>query len=190
MVIGSNLLLAQTTTEQQPFCKQNYIKSNAVGWAMLNPNVAMEFEFSPQWTLSFPFYFSALNYFSSTVKFRTAVLQPEIRYRFTPRTAVSPEGWYIGAHLCVAWYNFALGGSTRIQDHDATTPAYGGGIAAGYVMPIGHSGRWSMEYSLGAGVYRLYYDKFYNYHNGSKFDEKQKTSICIDQVSVSVIYRL
>ncbi len=45
-----------------------------------------------------------------------------------------------------------------------------------------------MEFSIGAGAYKLHYDKFRNYHNGLLANTEKKTYIGIDQVSVSLSY--
>ena len=94
----------------------------------------------------------------------------------------------MGAHFGLAYYNIATNGEYRTQDHDGTSPALGGGLAVGYRMPISKNNRWKMEFSIGAGAYKLHYDKFRNYHNGLLVNTEKKTYIGIDQVSVSLSY--
>lgn len=60
------------------------------------------------------------------------------------------------------YYNFAINGDYRYQDHNRRSPAIGGGVSVGYRLPISRNNRWRMEFSLGAGVYSLHYDKFHN----------------------------
>jgi hypothetical protein len=45
-----------------------------------------------------------------------------------------------------------------------------------------------MEFSLGAGCYRLHYDKFRNESNGALVESRQKTFFGIDQVNISITY--
>ena len=163
-----------------------YVKTNGVGWAMGIGNVAVEADLAPHWSLCVPVYYSAWNYFRSTVKFRTLAVQPEIRYWFDGNNG----GWFAGAHFGYAQYNFALAGEYRIQDHDGTSPALGGGVSAGYRMPVSRNKRWKMEFSLGAGVYSLHYDKFRNEENGLPVATVRKTFFGIDQASVSIVYTL
>ena len=163
-----------------------HVKTNGVGWAMGIGNVAVEADLAPHWSLSVPVYYSAWNYFRSTVKFRTLAVQPEIRYWFDGNN----ERWFAGAHFGYAQYNFALDGEYRIQDHDGKSPALGGGVSAGYRMPVSRNKRWKMEFSLGAGVYSLHYDKFRNEENGLPVRTVRKTFFGIDQANISIVYTL
>lgn len=45
-----------------------------------------------------------------------------------------------------------------------------------------------MEFSLGAGVYKLHYDKFRNEYNGAYDSSVKKTFFGIDNVAVSFSY--
>lgn len=163
-----------------------HVKTNGVGWAMGIGNVAVEADLAPHWSLSVPVYYSAWNYFRSTVKFRTLAVQPEIRYWFDGNN----ERWFAGAHFGYAQYNFALDGEYRIQDHDGKSPALGGGVSAGYRMSVSRNKRWKMELSLGAGVYSLHYDKFRNEENGLPVRTVRKTFFGIDQANISIVYTL
>ena len=159
-----------------------YLKTNAVGWGMLISNIAFEIDLSPKWSLAVPIYYSALNYFRSTVKFRTAAVQPEIRYWLRSDT-------YVGAHFSIAHYNYALGGDLRRQDHDGSTPAWGGGLSGGFRKRLGHSDRWFLECTAGVGVYKLHYDKFINQTGGAEVGSTKKTFFCVDNVAVTFSYR-
>ena len=164
-----------------------YVKTNALGWALAIANAAVEIDLCKHWSFNLPVYYSAWNYFSKTINFRTFAVQPEIRYWFSTKENCN-NGWFMGAHFGLAFYNIATDGEYRIQDHDGTSPALGGGLAVGYRMPISKNNRWKMEFSIGAGAYKLHYDKFRNYHNGLLVNTEKKTYIGIDQVSVSLSY--
>lgn len=159
-----------------------YLKTNAVGWGMLISNIAFEVELTPRWSLSVPIYYSALNYFSSRVKFRTSCIQPELRYW-------TGGGAYVGVHASLAHFNYALGGGLRRQDHDGKTPAWGGGLSGGYRKRLDAQGNWWMELTAGVGVYRLHYDKFLNRINGPEVGSTRKTFLCIDNLAVTFAYR-
>lgn len=163
------------------------LKSNLIGWGLGHANLAVEVDLAPHWSVSVPFYYSGgFDYFKPTLKFRGIVLQPEARYYFKGN-----YGWYIGAHLGLGWYNFALDGDYRIQDHKGQRPAWGGGVGAGYSLRFKHNPKWGMEFSVGAGAYDALYDVFYNEVNGA-YAEKgvHKVFYGIDNVSVSFTYRL
>ncbi len=82
-----------------PLQRRYYLKSNAVGWAMLVSNIAFEFDVAERLSVEIPIYFSAMNYFSSKVKFRTAMIQPELRYWFNAST---PSGIRDGTPECIS----------------------------------------------------------------------------------------
>ena len=159
------------------------VKTNAVGWAMAISNVAVEIDLSQRLSLNIPVYYSAWNYFSGTTKFRMLAAQPELRYWPT-----WDRRFFAGVHFGVASYNFALGGKWRIQDHDGTTPALGGGVSVGYRMPLGRSDCWNVEFSLGAGAYRLHYDKYHNEPGGAYSSTVRKTFFGVDNAAVSFSY--
>ena len=162
-----------------------YVKTNAVGWGMLISNIAAEIDLAEHWSFTLPVYYSALNYFTSDVKFRTLCFQPEVRYWLREDN----QGWFAGAHFGLAWFNYAKGGEWRYQDRKGRTPLIGGGISGGYRMPISKNHKWWMEFALGAGAYKLHYDIFHNGHNGQRVDTRKRTFFGIDQVAVSFAYR-
>jgi hypothetical protein len=165
-----------------------YLKTNALFWGMGMTNVSAEIDLAKHWSFALPVTYSAWNYFTSTVKFRTLAVQPEFRYWFNEDN----QKFFIGAHLGYAQYvNVAVDGNYRYQDHDGKSPALGGGISVGYRMPISKSDKWDIEFSLGAGVYSLHYDKFYNTPNtkdGLMIESVKKTYWGIDQAAVSFSY--
>lgn len=163
------------------------VKTNALGLGLAIANAAVEIDLCKHWSFNLPVYYSAWNYFTSTVKFRTLAVQPEIRYWFSEKNPVN-DGLFVGAHFGLAYYNIATDGEYRTQDHDGTSPALGGGLAVGYRMPISKNNHWKMEFSIGAGAYKLHHDKFHNYHNGLLVSTEKKNYIGIDQASVSFSY--
>jgi hypothetical protein len=113
------------------------------------------------------------------------VLQPEARYYVKGN-----EGFYLGAHLGLGWYNFALDGEFRIQDHRGRRPAFGGGLGLGYTLPFKKHPRWGMEFAVGAGIYDSKYDMFYNEENGPVYKtDIRKTWIGVDNASISFTYK-
>ena len=59
----------------------------------------------------------------------------------------------------------------------------------GYRMPISKNDKWHIEFTLGAGAYRLHYDRFYNVNNGKLMDTHKKTYCGVDNAAVNVSYR-
>ncbi len=163
-----------------------YLKTNALGWAAIMTNLAAEADIAKHWSIALPIYWSAWDYFSETINFRTFMVQPEIRYWFKANRL--NDGLFLGAHAGLAYYNMAVDGEYRIQDHDGKNPALGGGLSIGYRMPVSRNGRWKMEFAIGAGVYSLHYDKFRNTENGLLTTTVKDTYIGFDNASVSVAY--
>ena len=158
------------------------VKTNLVGWGLIMTNIAAEYQWSDRWSVTLPLYYSAWNYFKSTRKYRTFVVQPEIRYWFN-------EHVYAGAHLSLAYYNYAKNGEWRYQDHNGKTPALGGGFSGGWRTALSKDRHWWLELTAGVGVYRLHYDVFHNYHNGLVVDERHRTFFGVDNVAVTIAYR-
>ncbi len=159
-----------------------YVKTNLVGWGLIMTNIAGEYQWSDHWSVSLPIYYSAWNYFKGTRKYRTFAVQPEIRYWFN-------EHVYVGAHLGLAYYNYAKDGDWRYQDHNGSTPALGGGLSGGWRTAISKNRRWWVELTAGVGVYKLHYDIFHNYHNGPLVDERHRTFFGVDNVALTIAYR-
>lgn len=128
-------------------------------------------------------YYSAWDYFSSSTKFRTLAFQPELRYWFRAN-----DGWFVGGHFSLAYYNLLIGDNCRIQDKGGNTPAVGGGLSGGYRFPISRNGRLHLEFALGAGVYQLHYDKFRDDPNGLLLETKKKTYVGLDNAAVNFSY--
>lgn len=161
-----------------------YLKTNAIGLGLAIGNGGIEADIAKHWSLNAHVYHSGWNYFKETLKFRTNAIQPEIRYWFSKEN----DGFFTGAHFTLAYYNFAFDGDIRYQDYLMETPAMGGGINFGYRLPISHNNRWKLEFSLGAGVYPLHYDKFHNVHNGMLIESVKRTYWGIDQAAISLSY--
>ena len=180
-------IVETVTPEIKEWNRKLYIKTNALFWGMGMTNAAAEIDLAKHWSFALPVTYSAWNYFTSTVKFRTLAVQPEFRYWFNENN----QKFFVGAHFGYAQYNVAVDGNYRYQDHDGKSPALGGGISVGYRMPISKNDKWHVEFTLGAGVYSLYYDKFHNTPNtedGLMIESVKKTYWGIDQAAVSFSY--
>lgn len=181
------IIPASVIPEAEEWTRRLHLKTNALGWGLAIANVAVEVDLAKHWSFTLPVYYSAWDYFKSTVKFRTFAIQPEFRYWFSERN----DGFFAGAHFGLAYYNLATNGDYRYQDHLRRTPAPGGGVSVGYRLPISRNNRWRVEFSLGAGVYSLHYDKFHNTprtKDGLLVESVKKTYRGIDQAAVSFSY--
>ena len=184
---GTPAVVETVIPEAREWNRRLYLKTNAINLGMAIANVAVEVDLAKHWSFTLPIYYSALDYFTETIKFRTFALQPELRYWISD----SHNGFYAGVHFGLASYNIALNGDYRYQDHKGKAPAVGGGLGIGYRLPVSKDNRWRVEFSLGAGVYPLHYDKFYNTpetKDGLLIESVRKTYWGIDQAAVSFSY--
>ena len=180
-----------TTFEYIPaWTRQIALKTNLLGWALLGENIAIEVDVCPHLSVSVPFYYSGgLDYFKETLKFRGIVLQPELRWYPAIKKNKKNNGFFLGAHFGLGWYNFALDGDYRVQDHGGNRPAYGGGLGLGYALQFKKRPNWEVEFTLGGGVYDVLYDTFYNENNGP-YNEKAVHDVWfgIDNAAISFSY--
>lgn len=167
-----------------------YLKTNVPALAMLILNAAVEYCFvGDAFSINLPIYYSAVDYFRDDLNFRTFSLYPEFRYWIPGTGANGTRGLFVGAHFGMAYYNYAFMGELRYQDHNGENPALGGGLAVGYRLPLTPDRKWNIEFSVGAGVYSLYYDTFYNVPNGKLTGIHKDTYWGLDNASISISYR-
>lgn len=166
---------------------QWWLKTNVPALGAAVANVAGEWAFGCRWSLALGVYYSGWDYGKSTRKFRTFTLRPEVR-RWISR---GHNGFFVEAHAAMSAFNFAMPGwDYRIQDRGGKHPALGGGIGAGYRLNLSRDGRWRAEAAVGAGVYRLDYDRFENRPNGPLHDNVRRTWVGIDNAALSIIYTI
>ncbi|MBR2063273.1 MAG: DUF3575 domain-containing protein [Bacteroidales bacterium] len=171
-------------TGQEKWTRKMTLKTNAIGWGFLMTNAALEIDIVKNLSFALPVYYSGWDYGVSTLKFRTLMIQPELRY-YIPKA----KGFYVGAHFGMGYWNFALNGDWRYQDHKGETPAIGGGLGLGYAMHFKKNSHWGLEFSVGAGAYDARYDVFYNEPNGPYHKRNERTTfIGVDNAAISLTY--
>ena len=168
-----------------------YVKTNIPAWGLLMSNIGAEYCFSQdRFSVNLHAYYSAIDYFSQVTKFRTFAIFPEFRYYIPGTGRDGYRGLFVGAHAGVAYYNFTLENlDLRYQDHNGTSPAWGGGLSLGYRLPLSQDQKWNLEFVVGAGVYDLYYDTFYNVPNGKLTGTYHETYWGLDNVGITLSYR-
>ena len=169
--------------DKDEWVRQLRVGTNAVGLGLLLGNLSAEVDITRNLSFHLPVYYSALNYFTSTIKFRALGFQPELRWNFT-----RPAGLFVGAHFGLAYFNLATNGNWRIQTHNGNEPLIGGGVSLGYRLPLSKDKRWNLDFVLGAGAYRFNYDKFYNEPNGALAGSVSKTYWGLDNAALNFSY--
>ena len=166
-----------------------HIKTNAIGLGMGVANLAVEVDIAKHFSFALPVYYCAWDYFKERIKFRNFSIQPEVRYWFDENNT----GYFAGAHFGLSYFNIAFDRAYRYQDKDGNSPAVGGGLSFGYRMPISRNNRWNVEFALGAGVYRVHYDKFRNTpvtKDGLQINCIKEIYYGIDQAAITLSYAL
>ena len=167
------------------------LKTNLIGWGFTQANIAAEVDIIKHLSFALPVYYSGgFDVVKDKVKFRGLVFQPELRYYPWLNKKGANGGFFIGAHFGLGWYNFALGGDYRTQDHQGRRPSYGGGLGIGGSFQFRRNPHWGMEFAVGGGVYDSKYDLFYNEANGPYYKKGvRKIWYGIDNASISFTYK-
>ena len=76
------------------------LKTNALGWATLSPNVSFEYRVAPKWTLDLSLSYNPFT-FNDNKKWRHISVQPEARYWICAPFG----GHFVGPHLLCMHYN-------------------------------------------------------------------------------------
>lgn len=124
------------------------VKTNALYWAALTPNVGLECRMSRHFTLNIEGEGSPVSFGQIGLKHGSVL--PEARYWFSGRPQTRH---FVGLAGMVTIYNFRFGDTI----HGGS--AVGGGVTYGYSYVINK--RWSIEGTLGLGVLQ---------HSGKKYD--------------------
>ena len=145
----SFLLILVLLTSSQLYAQRVAVKSNALYWATLSPNLGAEFRVSRHFTVNLEV---AGNPFKLSDKLKTQFVgaTPEVRYWFEGRPHARH---FAGVMGLVASHNLVL------NDQKHTGETIGAGLTYGYSFVLGR--RWSLETTVGAGVLKLR-EKSYN----------------------------
>lgn len=133
------------------------LKTNALYWATMSPNLGLEFRLSRHFTLNVE---AAANPFKVSEKFKTRFfgVSPEVRYWFEGRPQAHH---FLGAMALGSTYSLTL--KDKFHEGDA----WGAGLTYGYSFVL--SNRWSLETTVGAGLLKINEKK---YNRGEAIPEK------------------
>jgi hypothetical protein len=165
------------------------IKTNAIEVAALIANLGVEFRLSERISLDVIGHYSPYDYFNRQRKIRILAIQPEVRYWWGEPLV---RGHFIGLHAPVAGFNIQLNDHYRYQDPNHAL--WGVGISYGYAMPLGKSGRWGVEFTVGVGYLNIKYNTYEGVCNGKYLSTRRENyfgptrlginfSYCIDRTT-------
>lgn len=139
------------------------MKTNLLyGGYTYTPNLGVEIGLAPRWTLELSGAYNPFNLHGSETdnkKLVHWVAMPEFRYWTCQRF----NGHFLGVHGLYGNYN--IGGHNLPMLFGQGSDAYryegqvmGGGVSYGYSVVLGK--RWNLEFTVGAGVLYLDYDRY------------------------------
>ena len=137
------LVLAVFLMSMSAYSQKIAIKTNAVEWATLSPNISAEFVVSPNMSLDLSASFNEWIPVSG-MKFDHLKIQPEVRYWFQRPMAQH----FLGCTLLAIDYDMLYKGVCHRGQ------AVGGGFTYGYDFVLAK--RWNLELTAGIGaIYRF-----------------------------------
>ena len=147
------------------------IKTNALYWSTVTPNLAIEAKTGEKWTAELSVGWNPFT-FSNNKKLKHIAIQPEARYWLCSPFA----GHFFGLH--------AIYSHSRFQ---GDLGAIGIGYGYSWMLPGNH---WSIEAEVGVGVGVTKYDKYECATCGSKVGSETKTILMPTKAAISLIYNI
>jgi len=125
------------------------IGTNALGWATLTPNIAIDFGFAQHWSAGVSADYNPFKYNDGKTS-QMWMVQPELRW--WPRHQF--VGHAVGVHGTVGGYNWGM------MKYRYKGMLYGCGVTYSYSWMF-HK-RWNLEGNIGVGYARLDHDNVYD----------------------------
>lgn len=116
------------------------LKTNAIDWLILSPNLTAEARLSSRLTLQLGLAANPTHISIADIQLTNLRIEPELRYWFNRPMARH----FIALSATAATFNL------RRKDHHFTGDAVGAGISYGYALVL--SDHWNMEAEIGVGL--------------------------------------
>lgn len=179
LVISTSLNInAQTTV----------VKTNVLGWAATNLNIAGETKISDKWTVGLNLQYNPFTY-SDNKKWKHISVAPELRYWLCSPYA----GHFVGGNLVYAHYNMdkvdlPFGQLPALSNGRMQGDLGGIGVFYGYSWIL--SPRWSVEAEVGLGYGITHYKQYECGKCGTYTGEHTKGIILPPKLAISFVYNL
>ena len=122
------------------------VKTNMLYDALLVPNIGVEFYVGKNWSVAGNWMYAWWKSDRKHNYWRIYGGDVELRRWFGRRAVEKPfSGHHVGLYGQIVTYDFELGGKGYLGDKWS----YGGGVAYGYSLPVGH--RFNVDFTLGIG---------------------------------------
>lgn len=134
----------QSGEKHGPFCMA--VKTNLLYDAVLIPDIGVEFCLGKNWSVAGNWMYAWWKSDRKHNYWRIYGGDVELRRWFGRRAVEKPfSGHHVGLYGQIVTYDFELGGKGYLGDKWS----YGGGVAYGYSLPVGH--RFNVDFTLGIG---------------------------------------
>lgn len=166
------------------------VKTNLLyGAGTLTPNLGVEFGLGQRTTLHISGGYNPWNRNGSPTDNKKLVhwlVRPEVRYWLGDRF----NGHFVGVHGIFSSYNVGGYDIPLLFDKEYRYEGYavGGGLSYGYLW--NWNARWGMEFTAGAGMAYLNYDKYNCEKCGSNLGTFKKTYIGPTHAGITLIYKI
>ncbi len=138
----------------QCFLGEMAVRANLLRWATLTLDGGIEWQLMPtvrpELTLVVDGTWTHWSWDTKNRHYSVGEIAPQLRWHF------KDTRWYAGIMYKWGSFNYKLGDSDGKQGY-----VQGGGIVGGYRLPVGKSGRWVFDFSLGLGYLHAWYNKWY-----------------------------
>lgn len=151
------------------------LKTNALGWGTLTPNLGLETRLSRHNTLNLEAYATPAHY--KKYRWKHATFAPEVRHWFSARPQARH---FVGIMGLGSVYNMML----KEDNHEGM--ALGAGITYGYSQVL--SRRWSLELTAGAGYLYRREKELYRFADPVEGINRHKSSFSPLKAGVTLVY--
>lgn len=127
------------------------LKTNLLYDAVLLPNLELQWQINPQWSVSLEGDVAWWSRWSSHRSYRLAVISPEVRYHIRPKGLM--HGLYVGALAGGGWYQLQWETSRGYRGE-----GFMAGVSGGYMWPISRS--FSLDAEIGFGYLHTRYKRY------------------------------
>ncbi len=152
------------------------IKTNAIDWLTMTPNLGLETRLSPRFSLDISVAVNPFDVSIMDVSNRNMRIQPELRYWFNRPMARH----YMGLALLGGFYDTKI--RSRIYEGDIIA----GGLIYGYALVL--SRHWNVEFTAGIGVGKMRAYKYRSYEPKPENINYSKWTIVPMRLGVSFSY--
>ena len=152
------------------------LKTNALEYLILSPNLTMEARLSRKMSLQLGITGNPITRPIADYKMTNFRVEPELRYWFNRPMAKH----FVALSTTAGTY------SLQLKDHFISGDVFAAGLSYGYALVLGR--HWNFEAEIGAGYVHAWYDKFDCDECGRKIASGGTNYVGITKIGLSLLY--